>query len=67
MVEPQTREDYVGNVPIFPLGTPFCNIHGSTHYPQMTKFMLTQAQQLNIKKNDNRKRNSWLPEYQHVK
>ena len=31
------REEYVGNVPISPLGTPFFSVHGSTHYLQMTK------------------------------
>ena len=31
------RKEYVGNVPNFPLGTPFSSLHGSTHYLQMTK------------------------------
>ena len=26
------REEYVGNVSISPLGTPFSSVHGSTHY-----------------------------------
>ena len=30
-------EEYVGNVPIFPLGTPFSSVRGSSHYLQMTK------------------------------
>ena len=30
-------EEYVGNVQISPLGTPFSSVHGSTRYLQMTK------------------------------
>ena len=29
------REEHVGYVPIFPLGTPFSSVHGSTYYVQM--------------------------------
>ena len=31
------RQEYVGNVPISPLGTPFSSVHDSTHYLHMTK------------------------------
>ena len=32
------REKYVGDILIYPLGTPFPSIHGSTHYLEMTNF-----------------------------
>ena len=39
----RTREEYVGNVPISPLGTPFSSVHGSTIYLQMTKFQYVNS------------------------
>ena len=43
MVEPKTREEYVGNVPISPLGTPFSSVQSSTHYLQMTKLQYVNS------------------------
>ena len=37
------REEYVENVPISPIGTPFSNVHGSTHYLQMTKLQYVNS------------------------
>ena len=37
------REECVWNVPISPLDTPFCSVHGSPHYLQMTKSLLNYA------------------------
>ena len=39
----RTREEYVGNVPISPLGTPFSSVHGSTHYLQMTELQYVNS------------------------
>ena len=50
------REEYVGNVSISPLGTPFSSIHVSSHYLQMTKLQYVNSStiiELQIK-NDNR-------------
>ena len=47
------REEYVGSAPISPLGTQFSNIHGSTHYLQMTKLQFVNSSttiELQIKK-----------------
>ena len=37
------RDDYVGNVPISPLGTSFSSVHGSTHCLQITKFQYVNS------------------------
>ena len=37
------KEEYVRNVPISPLGTSFSNVHGSTHYLQMTKLLYVNS------------------------
>ena len=50
-----SREEYVGNVPVSPLGTPFYSVHGSTHYLEMTKLQYVNSStstELQIK-NDN--------------
>ena len=47
------RKEYVGNFSIYPLGTPFSSIHGSTHYLQMTKLEYVNSSttiELQIKK-----------------
>ena len=49
------REEYVRNVPISPLVTPFCSDHGSTHYLQMTKLLYVNSSttiELQIKNDD---------------
>ena len=51
-----TREEYVENVPISPLGTLFSSIHSSTHYLQMTKLQyVNSSTTIELqRKNDNR-------------
>ena len=52
----RTREEYVGNVPISPFGTPYSSLHGSTHYFRMKKLQYVNSSttiELQIK-NDNR-------------
>ena len=47
------REEYVGNVFISSLGTPFSSVHGSTHFLQMTKLQYLNSSttiELQIKK-----------------
>ena len=50
------REEYVRNIPICPIGTPFSSVHSSTHYLQITKLQYVNSSttiELHIK-NDNR-------------